>query len=148
MSKSKTQSEHESHNAVNNPGTRQMCFDCGEPTGKCEDDSLLNNDGEPLCEECYMDYDDDGFPIEKEPSYFQVRDLAIEHLEKAASGFMEPQILRKKIEESLGKEMHPATFHSIMYGMESSGYLEYWEANIRTADKAENKNFYRLVKGI
>ena len=50
-----TQSEHEAWNARNFPGTRQLCEQCGEPTGRCEDDSLYaNDDGEigPLCEEC------------------------------------------------------------------------------------------------
>lgn len=51
-----TQSEHESWNARVFPGTRQLCEECGEPTGRCEDDSLYaDEDGEigPLCEECW-----------------------------------------------------------------------------------------------
>lgn len=47
------QSEHESWNASNYPGTRQVCHQCSEPTGRCEEDGLWNDDGEPLCEECY-----------------------------------------------------------------------------------------------
>lgn len=31
----------------------QMCAWCGEPTGRCEEDSLLGEEGEALCEECY-----------------------------------------------------------------------------------------------
>jgi len=50
-----TQSEHESWNASNRPGTRQVCSECGEPTGKCEDDSLLSKDVEPLCDSCHDD---------------------------------------------------------------------------------------------
>ena len=48
------QSEHENWNACNYPGTRQLCSKCDEPTGRCEDDSLWSDDGESLCEECYI----------------------------------------------------------------------------------------------
>lgn len=54
--RSMSQSEHESWNASNYPGTRQQCFKCGDPTGRCEDDSLYaDNDQEtgPLCEGCW-----------------------------------------------------------------------------------------------
>jgi len=37
-------------NASHYPGTRQMCSQCGQPTGRCEDDTLFNEE-EPLCEE-------------------------------------------------------------------------------------------------
>lgn len=47
-----TQAEHEAWNATHYPGTRQMCVECGEPTGQCEEDSLDVGDG-PLCRECY-----------------------------------------------------------------------------------------------
>ncbi len=51
------QDEHERWNSSNYPGTLQLCFDCGEPTGHCEEDSLCIVDGDdergPLCEECY-----------------------------------------------------------------------------------------------
>lgn len=47
------QDEHELWNARNYPGTRQLCSACDDPTGRCEDDSLLTGDGEPLCEACY-----------------------------------------------------------------------------------------------
>jgi hypothetical protein len=51
-----TQSEHKAWNAHTYPGTRQLCEQCGEPTGRCEDDSLyVGNDDEigPLCEHCW-----------------------------------------------------------------------------------------------
>lgn len=47
------QSEHAAWNAKHFPGTRQLCEICGEPTGKCEEDSLYaDEEGEigPLCE--------------------------------------------------------------------------------------------------
>ena len=48
------QDEHEAWNARHYPGTRQLCIKCDEPTGRCEDDSLYDqNDEGPLCEECY-----------------------------------------------------------------------------------------------
>lgn len=48
-----SQDEHERWNASNYPGTRQLCSKCGEPTGRCEDDSLHDADGEgPVCLEC------------------------------------------------------------------------------------------------
>lgn len=48
------QDEHERWNALNYPGTRQLCSVCNEPTGRCEEDELLSEDGEPLCESCYQ----------------------------------------------------------------------------------------------
>jgi hypothetical protein len=31
-----------------------MCADCGDPTGRCEEDSLHSDDGAgPFCEPCY-----------------------------------------------------------------------------------------------
>lgn len=49
-----TQSEHENWNASNYPGTRQLCEECGDETGRCEEDSMYTDDGDgPLCEECY-----------------------------------------------------------------------------------------------
>jgi len=48
-----TQAEHERWNAVNYPGTRQMCSKCDEPTGRCEEDALYVDGVGPLCEECY-----------------------------------------------------------------------------------------------
>lgn len=49
------QSEHAAWNAANYPGTLQMCVECDEPTGRCEDDELLNDDGEPLCPDCWTE---------------------------------------------------------------------------------------------
>lgn len=31
----------------------QMCSICGCPTDRCEDDSLLDSNGNPLCEQCW-----------------------------------------------------------------------------------------------
>jgi len=53
------QSEHEAWNANNYPGTRQLCSMCEKPTGRCEDDTLLNEDNEPICEECYKEVSGD-----------------------------------------------------------------------------------------
>jgi len=47
-----TQDQHETWNASHYPGTRQMCVQCDEPTGFCEEDGYRNDDGEPLCEDC------------------------------------------------------------------------------------------------
>ena len=47
------QSEHEKWNATHYPGTRQLCDICGDPTGRCFEDTMWSNEGEPLCEECY-----------------------------------------------------------------------------------------------
>jgi len=47
------QDEHEAWNAFNYPGTRQLCCNCDAPTGRCEEDSLCDEDGGFLCEECY-----------------------------------------------------------------------------------------------
>ena len=57
-----SQSDHEKWNGQNYPGTRQLCAHCGEPTGRCEDDSLFADDfGEdgPLCEGCWKEADND-----------------------------------------------------------------------------------------
>ena len=48
------QGTHERINASHYPGTRQLCVVCDAPTGRCEDDSIYdNNEVGPLCEECY-----------------------------------------------------------------------------------------------
>lgn len=50
------QTEHEKWNASNYPGTRQLCTECEEPTGRCEEDSLYadqDNALGPLCEACW-----------------------------------------------------------------------------------------------
>lgn len=48
--------QHEQWNATHYPGTRQLCDKCGEPTGRCEDDSIYRDDRGPLCEECAGGY--------------------------------------------------------------------------------------------
>jgi len=49
-----SQREHEKWNASHYPGTRQLCAECGEPTGRCEEDAIYLEDGHgPLCLECY-----------------------------------------------------------------------------------------------
>ena len=53
-----TQCEHERYNATHYPGTRQLCFICDEPTGLCEEDSVYDNDGNPICEECFEEPSD------------------------------------------------------------------------------------------
>lgn len=62
------QSEHEAWNRTTYPGTRQLCEECGEATGNCEDDSLYwsgdpeerwDRDGiGPLCWPCYSFFRD------------------------------------------------------------------------------------------
>ena len=48
------QHEHETINAREYPGTRQLCETCGEPTERCEEDAIYTEDGEgPLCLDCY-----------------------------------------------------------------------------------------------
>ena len=56
-----SQTEHESWNANNYPGTRQLCEHCGYPTGRCEDDSLYADEDHidgPLCLNCYRKIND------------------------------------------------------------------------------------------
>lgn len=60
-----TQDEHERWNAKNYPGTLQLCYQCNQPTGKCEEDSLYiepvvpdtSSSLGPLCQECYLERD-------------------------------------------------------------------------------------------
>ena len=47
-----TQVQHEEWNSSNYPGTRQLCINCDNPTGRCEEDSIFIDDHGPLCEEC------------------------------------------------------------------------------------------------
>lgn len=49
------QDDHERWNSYNYPGTRQLCSECEQPTGNCEDDSLFLNDRGPLCKECWVE---------------------------------------------------------------------------------------------
>jgi hypothetical protein len=56
-----SQSEHEVWNARNFPGTRQLCAKCGEPTERCEDDSLYADDDRedgPLCDQCWNNWNE------------------------------------------------------------------------------------------
>ena len=48
-----TQCEHARINAKEYPGTRQLCIDCDQPTGRCEDDSIFYEDDGPFCIGCY-----------------------------------------------------------------------------------------------
>lgn len=49
------QSTHERINAEHYPGTRELCCECDEPTGKAGagEDSLFTEDGGPYCEDCW-----------------------------------------------------------------------------------------------
>lgn len=50
---------HEEWNKSNYPGTRQLCIECGEPTEKCEEDSIYTEEGKgPFCLKCYEQYID------------------------------------------------------------------------------------------
>ena len=49
------QKEHEDWNAKHFPGTRQLCAECDEPTGRCEEDSMYNTNNEPVCEDCWKE---------------------------------------------------------------------------------------------
>lgn len=48
------QDDHIKWNNNNYPGTRQLCVICGEPTERCEEDSLWDKNGNPLCSICYI----------------------------------------------------------------------------------------------
>ena len=61
-----SQKQHRQWNADHYPGTRQLCGKCGEPTGRCEEDTIWSEAGEPLCEECAEDN-------EKLRQYFYMR---------------------------------------------------------------------------
>jgi hypothetical protein len=54
-----TQAQHEDWNASHYPGTLQLCESCGEPTGRCEEDSIYTDAGDgPLCQSCYHETDE------------------------------------------------------------------------------------------
>ena len=63
------QDTHARINVSNFPGSRQLCSECGDPTGRCEDDTIDGRDG-PICEACreegYGLPDDDYEPTEIE----------------------------------------------------------------------------------
>jgi hypothetical protein len=48
------QHEHEAWNSIHYPGTLQLCFQCEEPTGRCEEDAMWDEEGNPLCNECFI----------------------------------------------------------------------------------------------
>ena len=48
------QSEHEMWNRNHYPGTRQLCSECEQPTGNCEEDTWWSVSGEPLCRDCWI----------------------------------------------------------------------------------------------
>jgi len=48
-----TQQEHIKWNECNYPGTRMLCSKCEVPTETCEEDTIYDNDGHPLCYECF-----------------------------------------------------------------------------------------------
>lgn len=62
-----TQADHDEWNARHFPGTRQICEACGEPTGRCEYDSLYDGDCGPLCRAC-RDATEDEAPRQYEVS--------------------------------------------------------------------------------
>ena len=45
--------EHERINAVRYPGTRQLCEQCGDETGRCEEDAMHDKYGRVVCGDCY-----------------------------------------------------------------------------------------------
>jgi len=48
------QDEHERWNSYNYPGTLELCCDCGEVTGRCDEDNIFTEKGHgPLCIECW-----------------------------------------------------------------------------------------------
>lgn len=57
-----SQDEHARINAREYPGTRELCCECDEPTGRAGagEDSLYREDGGgPYCEECWEVFRDD-----------------------------------------------------------------------------------------
>lgn len=48
-----SQADHERWNSHNYPGTRQLCEECEDPTGRCEEDAMYSGERGPLCEDCY-----------------------------------------------------------------------------------------------
>jgi hypothetical protein len=47
-----SQSDHAKWNNENYPGTLEICCKCDEPTGNCEEDNTLDDDGDPYCYDC------------------------------------------------------------------------------------------------
>ena len=48
-----SQQAHKDWNSYNKPGTLQLCAVCQQPTGRCEEDELVDTLGQPVCEECF-----------------------------------------------------------------------------------------------
>ena len=55
-----TQDEHKRWNDSEYPGTREICSVCDEPTGRCEEDNIVDINGEPWCHDCWSANKDDG----------------------------------------------------------------------------------------
>ena len=51
-----SQDDHVKWNSQNYPGTRELCSNCEEPTGNCEEDSLTTDDFKTLCAKCWEEY--------------------------------------------------------------------------------------------
>lgn len=51
------QSEHENWNANHYPGTKQMCCKCDEPTKRCEEDGMFDDNGEAYCRDCAIKFE-------------------------------------------------------------------------------------------
>ena len=47
-----SQNEHEAWNANHYPGTKQLCSQCGNVTKRCEEDTIYNENDDPICEDC------------------------------------------------------------------------------------------------
>lgn len=47
-----SQTDHEKWNSLNFPGTLQICSKCEEPTERCEEDGIFDDDGNPYCRNC------------------------------------------------------------------------------------------------
>jgi hypothetical protein len=46
------QDEHEKWNASHYPGTKEICCQCDEPTGFCEEDGYKDENGAAYCKKC------------------------------------------------------------------------------------------------
>lgn len=66
------QQDHKKWNAENYPGTLQLCTMCNEPTGRCEEDSLFDEQDvdqeRPLCELCLTPCGRCGAPLGNHPT--------------------------------------------------------------------------------
>ena len=65
------QHEHEAINALEYPGTRQLCVLCDQLTERCEEAAIHTGSGQgPLCEECYR----------RTPDYLRSDEFKFSHL--------------------------------------------------------------------